>query len=58
MKLENKFFEIALPVSVEHTMGNEFKIKIDGSSIFVTKDEWDDISTFISNSMNFIDDNL
>lgn len=63
MKIVNCITESAYPVAVDwedkDTNGeNTFKVTIDGTSLFVNRDDWDKIDRFIRNSMSFIDNNF
>ena len=63
MRVENCITEAAYPISVEWdskvTNGiNVYKLTIDGKTIIIDHDDWDKIESFVTNAMDFIDDNI
>lgn len=63
MKIENCITESAYPVSVEWDGKdsndiNLYKVTIDDKTIFIDRDDWDKFNSFITNAMDFIDDNI
>ena len=44
----------AYPVEVAYDGGEEFNVTINDTTIFVTRDEWNQLSKFINDSMDFM----
>ena len=55
MVVKDVLAEGAYPVEVAYNGGEEFfNVTINDTSIFVTRDEWDQLSKFINDSMDFM----
>ena len=58
MKIIAIFTKEVYEVSVETNKTNEpYSINIDGTTLYITKDEWHQIKTFIDKSIDFIENN-
>ena len=58
MKTTASFTKEDYEISVETNKKNEpYSINIDGTTLYITKDEWSQIKTFIDNSIDFIENN-
>ena len=59
MKIVKSFTKEDYEVSVETNKNNEpLSINIDGTTLYITKDEWHQIKTFIDNSIDFVENNM
>lgn len=59
MKIVKSFTKEDYEVSVETNKNNEpYSINIDGTTLYITKDEWSQIKTFIDKSIDFVENNM
>ena len=55
MTIKDIFTEEAYDISVEgDNFGEDFSINFDGKILYLSKDEWQRIKSFIDNSIDFI----
>lgn len=58
MIIKNTFTEAAYEISIEgDNFGEDFYINLDGKTLYLSKDEWQQIKSFIDNSIEFIGNN-
>lgn len=58
MIIKNTFTETAYEISIEgDNFGEDFYINLDGKTLYLSKDEWQQIKSFIDNSIEFIGNN-
>lgn len=58
MIIKNTFTETAYEISVEgDNYGQDFYINLDDKTLYLSKDEWQQIKSFIDNSIEFIGNN-
>lgn len=58
MKIKNTFTEEGYEISIEgDNFGQDFYINLDGKTLYLSKDEWQQIKSFIDNSIEFIGNN-
>ena len=54
MVIKDVLTESAYPVEVAYDGNNIFNVTINDTTIFIDKDDWNQISKFINDSMDFI----